>query len=78
MMSDITVKRIADGSIMKVHKDIVPAFINSGWVVYVEDDAETAEKPEIAASEPTEAEAEEVPTEAKKPSARGRKRATRG
>jgi len=77
MKSDITVKRIADGNTMKVHKDIAPAFINSGWV-YVEDDAETAEKPEIAVSEPTETVAEEVPTEAKKPSARGRKRATRG
>jgi hypothetical protein len=77
-MSDITVKRNADGITMRVHKDVLPAFLSSGWEVYVEQDVETADKPENAVSEPTEAVAEEVPAETKKPSTRGRKRATRG
>ena len=77
-MSDITVKRNADDITMRVHEDVLPAFLSSGWEVYVEKGVETATKPETAASETSEAVAEEVPTEVKKPSTRGRKRATRG
>lgn len=77
-MSDITVKRNADDITMRVHEDVLSAFLSSGWEVYVEQDVETATKPETAVSETSEAVAEEVPTEVKKSSTRGRKRATRG
>ncbi len=79
-MSDIIVRRKADGMVMSVNSGVVSAFLSNGWEPYVEPVVVVtkAEKPKIAVSEPTEAEAEEVPTEVKKPSTRGRKRATRG
>lgn len=76
-MSDIKVKRSADGIIMTVHEDVLCAFTGSGWEVYVEQDVETA-KPEIAVSEPAEKVAEQASAEAKKTSTRGRKKAVRG
>lgn len=79
-MSDIIVRRKADGMVMSVNSGVVSAFLSNGWEPYVEPVVVVtkAEKPKNAVSEPTEAVAEEVPTEAKKPSTRGRKRATRG
>lgn len=77
-MSGIKVKRSADGIVMTVHKDVLSAFINTGWEVYVEEDAKTAETPKIDAQEPVKVEAEEVPTEAKPATKRGRKKAVRG
>ena len=79
-MSDIIVRRKADGMVMSVNSGVVSAFLSNGWEPCAEPVVVVtkAEKPEIAVSEPTETVAEEVPTEAKKPSTRGRKRATRG
>lgn len=79
-MSDIIVRRKADGMVMSVNSGVVSAFLSNGWEPYVEPVVVVtkAEKPEIAVSEPVAETAEQEPAEAKKPSTRGRKRATRG
>lgn len=79
-MSDIIVRRKADGMVMSVNSGVVSAFLSNGWEPYVEPVVVVtkAEKPKNAASEPVEEVAEQTPAEAKKTSTRGRKKAVRG
>ena len=79
-MSDIIVRRKADGMVMSVNSGVVSAFLSNGWEPYVEPVVVVtkAEKPKNAVSEPVEEAAEQAPAEAKKTSTRGRKKAVRG
>lgn len=79
-MSDIIVRRKADGMVMSVNSGVVSAFLSNGWEPYVEPVVVVtkAAKPEIAVSEPAEEAAEQAPIEVKKTSTRGRKKAVRG